>query len=180
MEKKEYHVTELEKKTLTSLDLLSHVFDDDILERMNKVIEREAPIKERLVIKRVLNSYSIYKNGSRIDAHLSPILLSLSFSTTIDRDGERVYHKEGNEDYFRPTPDSSVRYSYHIPSFEAANALLYILENGEKNSYTKSELYTLFLRQMEYLKSGDRIVELYNAALADKRIKISGNGRIIK
>ncbi len=73
-----------------------------------------------------------------------------------------------------------MRYSYQIPEKEAANAILYILEKGDKNSYTKSTLYRLFLSEMEYLKSGDRIVELFNAALMDERIKISGNGRIIK
>lgn len=180
MEKKEYTVAELENKTLTTDDVLSGAFDEDIKERMNRVIAVEAPIKESLLIKRVLNSLSIYKNGSRIDNHLAPILLSLNFNTSLDKDGERVYHTGKNEDYFRPTADSAVRYSYQIPSSEAANAILYILENGDKNSYTKSELYRLFLSQMEYLKSGERIVELYNAALTDKRIKISGNGRIIR
>lgn len=180
MEKKEYTVTELEVKTLTPDEILSEAFDSEIARRMKEVIATESPIKESLLIKRVLSSLSIYKNGSRIDAHLSPLLSSLNFPSTIDRDGERVYHTGVDEEYFRPTPDSAIRYSYQIPSSEVANAILYILEKGNKNSYTKSELYRLFLSQMEYLKSGERLLELYEAALKDERIKISGNGRIIK
>ncbi len=180
MEKKEYVVADLKDRVISPEELLSHAYDDDIKKRLEKVISIEGPIKESLLIKRVLNSYSLYKNGSRIEPHLSPILTSLSFPTTVDKDGERVYHTGKSEDYFRPTPLSSVRYSYQIPEKEAANAILYILEKGDKNSYTKSTLYRLFLSEMEYLKSGDRIVELFNAALMDERIKISGNGRIIK
>lgn len=179
MEKREYTVTELDIKPLSSHDLLSGAYNDDILRRMKKVISVEGPLKESLLYKRVLNSYSLYKNGSLLSALLSS--LSASFgNTSIDRDGEKVFHTEGAEDYFRATPDGDIRYSYQIPSLEGANAVLYILEKTVKTSYTKSELKRLFLSEMGYSKTGDRIEELFEASLRDNRIRKSGNGRILK
>lgn len=179
MEKREYTVTELDIKPLSSHDLVSGAYNDDILKRMKKVITVEGPVKESLLYKRVLNSYSLYKNGALLSALLSS--LSASFgNTSIDWDGEKVFHTEGGENYFRATPDGDIRYSYQIPSLEGANAVLYILEKGVKTSYTKSELKRLFLSEMGYSKTGDRIEELFEASLCDSRIRKSGNGRILK
>lgn len=179
MEKREYKVTVLEERALFSSELLSGAHNDDIVKRMKEIIAVEGPIRESLLYKRVLNSYSLYKNGSL----LNDLLLSLTASfdnTTMDENGERVYHTGKDESYFRPTPDSSVRYSYQIPYVEGANAILYILENGNKSSYTKSELLRLFISQMGYQKNGDKIEELFSYALQDPRIRKSGNGRIVK
>lgn len=180
MDRKDYIVTELEERCMDTAAFLSNAIDDDIVERMKKIIMTEAPIRESLLYKRTLNSYSIYKNGSRINEKLEGLRKKLGGNVSVDYDGEIVYHRDGDNTYFRPTPLSSVRYSYQIPSSEAANAVLYILETGTKASYTKSELFRLFLSEMGYLKSGDRLDELFNAAISDGRIKRSGNGRILK
>ncbi len=180
MEKKDYTVTPLEVTPKTSEEMLTRAFDDDILSRMERVIETEGPVRESLLFKRVLNSYDLFKNGSRLNGLLVSLTESLNAPVTTDRDGEKVYHTGKNEDYFRPTPLSEDRYSYQIPHAEAAACILYILENGNKNSYRKNELYRLFIAEMGYLKSGDQIRTLFDGALNDPRIRISGNGRIMK
>ena len=179
MEKKDYTLTNLEFTPESAEEMLSGAFDDDITARMTKVIETEGPVRESLMFKRVLNSYDLYKNGSRLSVLLSSLSSALPFSVTFD-DGEKVYHTGGVEDYFRPTPLSEVRYSYQIPYLEGANCILWILENGERNSYTKSALFRIFISEMGYLKSGDQITSLFEGALKDDRIKISGNGRIMR
>ncbi len=180
MEKKEYTITAFEVTPKTSEEMLSGAFDDDILSRMERVIESEGPVKESLMFKRVLNSYDLFKNGSRLNGLLVSVTERLDVPVTTDSDGEKVYHTGKSEDCFRPTPLSEERYSYQIPHAEAANCILYILENGEKNSYRKGELYRLFISEMGYLKSGDQIRSLFEGALNDPRIRISGNGRIMK
>ena len=179
MEKKDYTLTGLVFTPESAEEMLSGALDDDILLRMKKVIETEGPVRESLMFKRVLNSYDLYKNGSRLSVLLSSLSERLTFPVTFD-DGEKVYHTGESEDYFRPTPLSEVRYSYQIPYSEGANCILWILENGEGNSYTKSTLFRLFLSEMGYLKSGDQITSLFEGALRDGRIKISGNGRIMR
>ncbi len=180
MEKKDYTVTELEVKEVDASSFVSGEYDSDILGRMRKIILTEAPIREALLFKRTLNSYSLYKNGSRLNEYLLSLVQSLDCTVTTESDGERVYHRENDDSYFRPTPNAEVRYSYQIPHGEAANAVLYILGKSEKSSYTKSELLRLFISELGYLKSGDKIEALFDAALKDGRIKRSGNGRILK
>ncbi len=178
MEKRDYTKTELEYAPRTTEEF--EASRDDVLERIRKTIEVEGPIRESLLVKRVLNSCNLYRNGSTLSSFLSSLLDGIGTPVTVGECGERVFHTGGNEDYFRPTPDSGIRYSYQIPFSEAANCLIYIMENGEKNSYTKKELYRLFLCEMEYLRSGDQIEKLFEGALADPRIRRSGNGRILK
>ena len=118
--------------------------------------------------------------GSRLLSLFEELSLTLPFPTTLDGDGEVVFHKEEKEDFFRPSPSSALRYSYQIPHQEGAACILYILETGDKPSLTKGELYRLFLSEMGWEKSGRAIEELFSYALKDKRIKRSGNGRFLK
>lgn len=180
MEKKEYRIATLAETPRTPDELLSGTFNDEIKERMETVIRIEGPVRESLLYKRVLNSYSLYKNGSLLNELLTSLSSSLSYPVTVDIGAEKVFHTGEDEDYFRPTPLGETRYSYQIPDWEGANAILYILATGDRSSYTKSELYRLFMAEMGYQRSGDRIEELFQNALKDERIKRSGNGRIIK
>ena len=96
------------------------VFRDDmeeIRDRMAKVVETEAPIREALLYKRVINSLSMKKVGSRIEPVFRRIALSLPYERT-EENGEMVFH-DGPEDFFR-TSIGSDRYSYQIPIAEAA------------------------------------------------------------
>lgn len=180
MEKREYIVTSLVIKELSAEDLLNGSFNCEIKERMEKVISTEAPVRESIIYKRVINSYSLQKVGSRLKELFNSIKESLSEEKSVDLNNEEVFHNGENEDFFRPTPLGEVRYSYQIPYREASNCILYILENSEKNSYSKGELYRLFIKEMEWEKSGEQISLLFEAALKDGRIKRSKNGRIIK
>ena len=180
MEKREYIPAALEISENTSEDLLSRNMDGEIALRMEKVIMAEAPVRRSLLYKRVINSFSLEKLGSRLLPLFDSIASSLTFPTTEDKDGETVFHRGGDEDFFRPSPDGNVRYSYQIPHAEAASALLYILENSEKNSWSRNELYRAFLSAMGWNRSGRAIAELFDYALSDPRIRRSGNGRILK
>ena len=180
MEKREYKMAELQTMERSSEELLSGEWNDEILDRMEKVIAAEAPIRRSLLYKRVINSFALQKLGSRLLPLFDSISASLANPVSEDRDGESVFHKEMDESYFRPTPDSRVRYSYQIPHAEAASALLYILSSSDKASWTRSELYSAFLSVMLWEKSGRAIEELYCHALLDPRIRRSGNGRILK
>ncbi len=180
IEKKPYVRVNLPLTPKESNDLLSLSFNDEIQERMEKTIEVEAPIRRTLLYKRVINSFGLLKVGSRLLSLFDSISSELSNAISEDYDGETVFHSTEDEDFFRPSPDSEDRYSYQIPSSEAASCLLYVMDNTEKQSLTKSQLYREFISEMGWEKSGNAIEKLFSAALQDNRIKRSGNGRILK
>ena len=184
---KPYVKVELTFIALDSNGLLSQANNGEIRERMEKTIEMEAPIRRSLLYKRVINSFGLVKVGSRISPLFDSIAQALDYPTTEDSDGETVFHngevvfhKEEKEDFFRPSPDPEDRYSYQIPSSEAASCLIYIISSSDKNSMTKSQLYRDFIKTMGWEKSGGAIEKLFSSALSDPRIKRSGNGRFIK
>ncbi len=178
IEKKEYIIANLEKKKASADMIISRALDFEIKQKMEATIRSEAPIREQLLFKRVINSFSLQKVGSRILPIFNEIASSLTFMVT-EENKEKVFHVD-NENYFRPTPDSYVRYSYQIPYIEGANCILYILENSDKNSYTKKELKNIFMEEFGYQKCGSKVDELFSYSLKDSRIKIAKNGRILK
>ena len=93
-----------------------------------------------------------------------------------EEDGERVFHKDGEEPCFRPTPDSAVRYSYQIPVEEAVCCLQFILER-EKRIITKSELSKLFKAELGYDRMGSQVDALFRKAAKSSSLKRTGNGR---
>lgn len=175
-EKKEYKEAVLETIGATPEAIISGSLNDEIKSRMLAVIETEAPIKESLLFKRVINSLSLKKVGSRILPVFDSISSSLPVRITEDSDGERVFHKETEDDCYRPTPDSAVRYSYQIPEEEAAACLRTILEKHGK-TMTKKELKKIFRDEMGYQKMGASVDNLFNAAAKHDGIKRTGNGR---
>lgn len=176
--KAEYKEACLDIRTTTPDEIISRSIDDEISSRMSAIIQSEAPIREALLFKRVINSLSLEKVGSRILPVFQDIASSIEYTKT-EEDGECVYHY-GDEDFFRPTPDSKVRYSYQIPYTEGANCILYIVENSEKETFSKSEMKKLFLEQLEYQKCGSQVEKLFANSLKDERIQITRNGRIKK
>ena len=176
--KKEYVSADLSLISATPDEIISGSLDDEIRSRMIQTVETEAPILESLLFKRVINSFSLKKVGSRILPVFDRIASTLPFRIEEDC-GERVFIKDGNDISFRPTPDSAVRYSYQIPTEEAASCLIFILER-EDRTVTKSELSKLFLEEMGYERMGAQVEALFRRASKSPGIKRTGNGRFTK
>ncbi len=174
-EKKDYRIADLPVIQATPESIASGSLDCEIRERMLKTIEAEAPILESLLYKRVINSLSLMKVGSRIQPVFDRIASSLGVRIT-DDDGERVFHGESVENCFRPTPDSAVRYSYQIPTEEAVHCIQYILER-EGRIITKSELSRLFKAELGYDRMGAQVDKLFKKAAKSSDLKRTGNGR---
>ena len=149
------------------------------------VILTEAPITESLLKKRVANSYGIMRIGSIVDALLDEGIALLSGDeeiTAVDECGERTFHKKGEEDVFRPTPDEpeKTRYSYQIPPSEGALVLEYIALDGK--SWTKKALSESFKVELGYKKKGSQVEKLFlkslQLAMESGKLTRLGNGRI--
>lgn len=179
MEKLSYNMVSLPSTPLSPDQLLSGEYDDEIKKRMEETVKIEAPITQSLLYKRVILSFGLEKIGSRLIVVFDRAAASLEFEKTKNYNGEFIFHY-GDESFFRPSPDSSVRYSYQIAASEAANALLFIIDSSEKSSWLKKDLLDAFSEIMEWQRKGAKVVELYNNALLDPRIKRAKNGRILK
>ena len=173
IEKRKYITAELPLIETEPEAIISGAMDDEIRSRMERTVEAEGPILEPLLFKRVINSMSLKKVGSRIEPVFSRIAESLPYEKS-EEDGEKVFHF-GDESFFRTSIDSD-RYSYQIPIEEAANCILYILER-ENRIITKSELVILFRNELGYERLGAQVDALFRAAAKDGRIGRTGNGR---
>ena len=174
IEKRKYRTAELVPIKADPEAIISGAMDDEIRERMERTIEAEGPILEPLLYKRVINSMSLKKVGSRIEPVFRRIASSLSYAST-DEDGVRVFHNGQAEDFFR-TADESGRYSYQIPLSEAVKCLQYII-SGSGRSLTKKELGIRFRDELGYERMGAQVDLLFLRASASGDIERYGNGR---
>lgn len=162
-EKKAYEKTVLEERSIKAEDILSGALDEELRNRMLAVIEKESPIIEPLLCKRVLNSLSISKLGCRLEEHIRPILASLQVRTTTEGGNTVFWKDEKDIDYFR-TSSSDLRYSYQIPVSEALNAILRALEESD-HKMGRSELIQAFAENLDYQKKGSQVQLLFTQAL---------------
>lgn len=177
-EKRDYTITELSVISVTPEEIISGAMNEEIKARMMRTIETEGPILESLLYKRVITSLSLKKIGSRILPVFDAIASSLPVQIT-DDSGERLFHRENEDNSFRPTPESEIRYSYQIPTEEAVSCLEYIIEHAEK-TVTKSELEKMFKAEMGYDRLGSQVEALFKRAVKSPRLKRTGNGRFMK
>ncbi len=174
----EYVGTNLPLSKHTPESILSGVVDDEILDRMMKVINEESPIKESLLFKRVLNSFGLMKLGSRLEPYFNDIA-ERAPAVRISED-EKIYLKDDSEiDFFRYS-SADLRYSYQIPVLEGVNAITYVLEK-ENRRLTRKELLQLFSETLSYQRKGSQVVSLFLACLdhglRKGYFKVSGNHR---
>jgi len=179
IERKAYEKCELEDVSASPEDILSGSYDDEIRARCLVVIEKEAPIKESLLCKRVLNSLGLYKLGSRLEPYFSAIITAENYPFTDDGEDERVFLNGKEEANFRYS-DSDLRYSYQIPVREAMLAILYSMEEGK--TYYRKKLIELFKAALGYDRKGSQVQILFDKALkkalSEGKAIETGNHRI--
>ena len=74
IEKIPYVKTELELLPVKSEVLQSGQLNDEVVRRLHSVIECEGPITRELLLKRVINSFDIYKVGWRVNEYFKTVL----------------------------------------------------------------------------------------------------------
>lgn len=128
-----YSASDLPFLSLTSDELLSGQYDAEIESRIRRVIDTEAPITQWLLIKRVINSFDLYKAGSRIRVYMEELLGRMKLNDTRDRTGT-VYWKNRQKpaDYniYRlfGSYDLTCRDVQYVPDAEIANAAASVCE----------------------------------------------------
>ena len=102
IEKIPYVKTELELLPVKSEVLQSGQLNDEVVRRLHSVIECEGPITRELLLKRVINSFDIYKVGWRVNEYFKTVLTDFE-KYARDEQGVCVYHCENErQNCFRP------------------------------------------------------------------------------
>lgn len=157
-----------------------------VRERVLAVLEQESPISESLLTRRVVQSFSIARAGSRIQNYMTGIYRSMNLKYTAYGDGERFYwkasHNPGTYTEFRANTDAdNKRDAKDIAVQEAANAVCRALE--EQFSLPKDDLIRAAANLMGISRIGSAVNVLFaraiNWAEKVKRIRKSDNGNWI-
>ncbi len=122
-------VTKIDSQNFTEL-----VSIPEVKQRVKAVIATEAPITEWLLIKRVINSFQVYKSGSKIRPFMTEILKNMKLKVTEDETGSVYWSAKTNpKNYNRVrvfgSYEETCRDVTQVPTVEIANALLYVLRN---------------------------------------------------
>lgn len=163
IEKIPYVKTELELLPVKSEVLQSGQLNDEVVRRLHSVIECEGPITRELLLKRVINSFDIYKVGWRVNEYFKTVLTGFE-KYARDEEGVCVYHCENErQNCFRPDT-KKFRFSHQIPPCEGANVIVKVLEDSSKR-LKKDPVYYAFIAELGYKKSGSDLKELFRKSL---------------
>ncbi len=158
-----YKMAIFDQLSLSSEDLQSGSWNDEVKRRIASCIETEAPICRSLLLKRVANSFGLYKVGWRLDKYFSDILEDFSFCLK-DEEEVAVYHSESEKQGVFRTDSQEIRFSPQIPPSEAANAIVHVLENSSRK-LKRNEVFRAFLSELGYSKRGKDLDTLFKKAL---------------
>ena len=153
-----------------------------VVERVNTVLQIEGPICESLLTRRVVQSFSIARSGSRIQQYMAGIYRSMALKTTIQA-GEKVYWKPTQDPLTYPEfrangEGDNKRDAKEIPVQEAANAVCRALE--EQFSLPEEDLVRAAANLMGITRIGTTVSALFLGAITQayqtKRIRQTDNG----
>ncbi len=164
---KPYSAAMLDKRYLPPDDFLLPRYVGTIRERIAAVLQAEAPVSERMLIRRVVQSYGIARSGSRIQGHMAAILHAMRLRTTTQ--GDQKIYWDWNQDPknytgFRASGDGENRRdAKDIPIEEAANAVCYVLYDQVSMSY--DDLVRESANLLNYTRMGSNVVSVFGEAI---------------
>lgn len=122
----EYIVSELPARCVDSALFSQGYFTDSVVNDIRTILAYEAPICRRLLIKRLLNSYGIARNGVRINSYLTEVFNDMDLVTSGVDDVFFWKDEEQRENYsgYR----FSSREALDIAPEEVAQAVIQVLE----------------------------------------------------
>ena len=124
---KEYITGNLPIRFADSAMFSQGYYTDSVVEDIRTILEAEAPISRRLLIKRLINNYGISRNGVRINTYLTEVFEDMGLVTSGTEDIFYWKDKEQLKSYsgYRL---ASERESLDIAPEEVAQAILQVLE----------------------------------------------------
>lgn len=124
---KEYNTGNLPIRFADSAMFSQGYYTESVVEDIRTILEAEAPISRRLLIKRLINNYGISRNGVRINTYLTEVFEDMGLVTSGTDDIFYWKDKEQLENYsgYRL---ASEREALDIAPEEVAQAILQVLK----------------------------------------------------
>ena len=162
-----YTVTDLPYTPCSLNDFLQGKEDDEIRRRIRAVIKKEAPITEWLLIKRVINSFDIWKAGSNVRTLMISILSDMNLNTAVEY-GTITFWKplQNPKSYYEyrlfGNDDLTCRDVTQVPIAEIANAMTAVLKANGSMEYEELAKETSSL--LGYSRMGSNVKEAMKQA----------------
>ena len=80
--RQEYKNADLQRHYVDPVSFSSGKYKKEIFSDIRKILEAEAPISRKLLIKKLLNNFGIMRNGPKINAYLTEIFRNMHLATT--------------------------------------------------------------------------------------------------
>ena len=124
---KEYIIGNLSIRIADSAMFSQGYYTDSVVEDIRTILEAEAPISRRLLIKRLINNYGINRNGVRINSYLTEVFEDMGLVTSGTEDIFYWKDKDQLENYSSYRL-ASEREALDIAPEEVAQAILQVLK----------------------------------------------------
>ena len=102
-------------------------YTDSVVEDIRAILDAEAPISRRLLIKRLINNYGISRNGVRINTYLTEVFKDMGLVTS-GTDDIFYWKDKGQLENYSGYRMASERESLDIAPEEVAQAILQVLK----------------------------------------------------
>ena len=180
-----YHAAKLPLTPLSAESFVEPQYAKDIRNRIQTVIDEEAPVSAALLTRRVVQSYGITRAGSRIQNHMNWIFGKMGLNET-SQDGTVFYwqKKQVPEDYmlYRVNGEADDRRDVReVPVQEVANAIYAVLY--EQISMGREDLLRETAKKLGYTRLGGNVLSALGGgiryAVAHGGIEMGPNGSYI-
>ena len=153
---------------VTAEEFVSGGLDDEIRKRIRAVIAKEAPVSERLLIKRVINSFSLRKAGVNVRAKMDGIISSMNLKSTADRD-IRTFWKDsqdpGTYDVCRlPADEETKRDVLDVAPEEICNGVCSLMKGKKDVIY--GDLARAAAELFGYTRMGNNVTDMTAKGIA--------------
>ncbi|MBR5898808.1 MAG: DUF3320 domain-containing protein [Muribaculaceae bacterium] len=123
----EYTPAELSVRHADSAMFSQGYYTDSVVNDIQTIIEAEAPISRRFLIKRLLNSYDISRNGVRINAYLTEVFKDMNLVTS-GTDDIFFWKSQEQRDNYSEYRMASGREALDIAPEEVTQAVLQVIK----------------------------------------------------
>lgn len=180
-----YRAAALPTVTASTEELIRGAYDEKLRWTVQKILDREAPITEGLLLRRLAQCFGIGRVGTRIQEKFARILAGMDLTQT-EQEGTRVYWNRdqvpSDYDGFRASGSGeNKREAKDVPLEEGVNALCRVL--SEQISLSEEDLIRESAKLMGYARLGAQVEAMLcaalNRALAQGRVTRGQGGKWI-
>ncbi len=162
-----YQAARLPQLKVPSEELAGGAYDEKLRWTVRKILDREAPITEPLLLRRLTQCFSLTRAGARVQEKFGQILLGLHLPQT-EQEGIRVYWapEQDPEAYrgFRASGQGDgKREAKDVPLEEGVNALCRVL--SDQVSLSEEDLIREAAKLLGYTRMGTQVEAMICAAL---------------